>query len=168
MFVMTFFIEYLQDYVYLIKNEYILDLIGAKNFKNYGVTSGRAWLWNYHWDSFVDSPYYLGGGRDVTDFRVNDYIPSLRRKAPAGSESPFTGMIACYGIIALIQFGVLLYLSYNAIKKKNLIATCIIFIAIYNGLMGVDLTNVLYGEPILLYLLFFSSFSSNNKIFHEV
>ena len=161
MFVLVYFAEYVQNYVHLIDNEFILDLIGAKNFKTYGVTSGREWLWNYHWDAFVDSPYLLGRGKEVTDFTVNDYLPSLRRKAPAGSESPFTGMLACYGIIALFQFGILIFLSYKAIKKKNLLATCIIFIAIYNGLMGVYFIDVLQAYPILLYLLYFSSFYEN-------
>ena len=162
MFLGVFFLEYLQDYIYLINNEVVLDLIGAKNFKTHGVTSGRAWLWNYHWDSFVNSPYLLGGGRMVTDFRVGDYIPSLRVKAEAGSESPYTGMLACYGIIAIIQFGILISLIYNAINKKNLLATCILFIAIYNTIMGLNLTYVLSAEAILLYLLYFASFKNDN------
>lgn len=154
----VFFMEYLQNYVYLIKNDFILDLINAENFKQHGVTTGRAWLWKYHWDSFINSPYLLGGGRDVVDFRVGDYIPFLRMRANAGSESPFTGMLACSGLIAFIPLSLLLYLSYQAIKKENLIATCIIFICIYNTVMGVELTNVLQASPILLYLLYFSSY----------
>lgn len=164
-FIMTifavFYMEYLQNYIYLINNDFVLDLIGADKFKNYGVTSGRAWLWNYHWDSFVNSSYYLGGGRTVTDFRVGDYIPFLRMRANAGGESPYTGMIACNGIIGFLQIGLLIYLSYNAINKKNLAATCIIFICIYNATMGVDLTNVLKANPILFYLLYFSSFKND-------
>lgn len=156
--VSVFFMEYMKDYIYIIENEYILDLLGAQNFKQYGVTSGRAWLWNYHWDSFINSPYLLGGGRKFVDFRVGDYIPFLRMRVTAGSESPYTAMLACNGIIAFIPFSLLLYLSYQAIKKENLIATCIIFICIYNSVMGVDLTNVLQASPILLYLLYFSSY----------
>ena len=79
-------------------------------------------------------------------------------RVTAGSESPYTAMLACNGIIAFIPFSLLLYLSYQAIKKENLIATCIIFICIYNSVMGVDLTNVLQASPILLYLLYFSSY----------
>lgn len=158
----VFFIEYLQEYVYLIKNELVLDIINAENFKQHGVTSGRAWLWDYHWDTFLDSPYLLGSGKNGTDFRVGDYIPSLRMRAHAGSESPFTGILACYGLIGLIQFGILLFLTYKAIKMENILATCIIFICIYNSVMGVDLTNVLHGNPILLYLLYFSSFKQAN------
>ena len=129
---LVFFMEYIQDYVYLINNEFILNLIGADGFKSHGVTSGRAWLWNYHWDSFINSPYLLGGGRAIIDFRVGDYIPFLRIKAPAGCESPYTGMLACYGLFAIIQFAILIYLAIYAIKKDNILATCIIFIAIYN------------------------------------
>lgn len=165
MILLVFFMEYLKDYIYLIENEFVLNLIGAEKFKQYGVTSGRAWLWDYHWDSFINSPYFLGGGRSVTDFRVGDYIPFLRMKAHAGSESPYTGILASNGLIGLFQLSLLVYLSYIAIKKENLLATCIIFICIYNATMGVDFTNVLQANPILLFLLYFSSFNINeNKI----
>lgn len=158
----VFFMEYMQDYVFLIKNEWVLDIINADNFKQHGVTTGRAWLWKYHWDSFINSPYLLGGGRDVVDFRVGDYIPFLRMRANAGSESPFTGMLACNGLIAFIQFGIIISLVYNAINKKNLLATCIIFIAIYNTIMGVNLTFVLSADAMLLLLLYFASFRNEN------
>jgi hypothetical protein len=164
MFSLVFFMEYLQNYVYLIKNDFILDLINAENFKQHGVTTGRAWLWKYHWDSFANSPYLLGGGREVTDFFVNEYIPSLRMNAKAGSESPFTGMLACYGIFGFFFLSILVFMSYFAIKKENLIATCIIFISIYNSTMGAKLTSVLHGDAILIYLLYFSSFHNNSNI----
>lgn len=163
MIISVYFMEYIQDYTYLIKNEYVLDLIRADGFKNHGVTSGREWLWNYHWDSFINSPYLLGGGRKVVDFRVGDYIPLLRIKAHAGSESPYTAMIACNGIIGFIQLGILIYLSFKAIIKENLLGTCIIFISIYNTTMGVNLTNVLHANSLLLYLLYFSSFTFDGK-----
>ena len=162
--ILVFFMEYLQNYIHLIKSDFILDIINAENFKRYGVTSGRAWLWDYHWDSFVNSPYLLGGGRNVTDFFVGDYIPSLRMKALAGCESPYTGILACYGVFGFIHLGILLYMIYIAIKNENILATCIIFICVYNTVMGVDLTNVLQAEPILLYLLYFSSLKSNYSV----
>ena len=163
----VFFLEYLQEYVHLIKDDFILDFIGAKNFKQHGVTSGRAWLWDYHWDSFINSPYLLGGGRAVIDFRVGDYIPTLRIRALAGSESPYTRIIACNGIIGFFQLGILLYLSYKAIKKENLYATCLIFIIIHNTTMGVDFTNVIGANPIMIYLLYFTSFKNKNLITEE-
>lgn len=152
--------EYIQDYIHLIKNEFILDFIGVDNFKRHGVTSGRAWLWNYHWDSFINSPYLLGGGRTFTDFKVGDYIPFLGIKASAGSESPYTGMLACYGLFAIFQFGILIYLVFYAIKRNNLLATCIIFIAIYNSIMGVNFTSVMHADAIFVYLLYYSSFKT--------
>ena len=155
----VFFFEYLQNYVYLIKNEFILDLIKADNFRNYGVTSGRAWLWSYHWDTFINSSFLLGGGREVVDFSVDEYVPFLRMRVPAGSESPFTGLLASCGLIAFIMYGILFYLSFKAIESKNLIATCLIFISIYNTTMGVDLSNVLHYNSIFIYLLYFSSFN---------
>lgn len=165
---LVFFMEYIQDYVYLINNEFILDLIGADSFKRHGVTSGRAWLWNYHWDCFINSPFLLGGGRVTTDFNLGDYIPFLRIKAPAASESPYTGMVACYGLFAFLQIGILVYLSAYAIKKRNILATCIIFVAIYNTTMGVNLTDVLHADTIFFYLLYYSSFKeikySNPKL----
>ena len=150
--------EYIKDYVYIVNNEFILDLIHADDFKQHGVTSGRAWLWNYHWNSFIESPFLLGAGRDATDFIINQYIPSLGIKAPAASESPYTGMLACYGLLSLFPYLVLIYLSLMAILKKNLLATCIIFICIYNTLMGVYLTSVLHADAILMFLLYFSSY----------
>ena len=165
--VLVFFMEYIQNYVYIIKNDWFLDIINAENFKRYGVTSGRAWLWDYHWDSFIDSPYFLGSGRSVTDFRVGDNIPSLRMRALAGCESPYTRILACYGLVGVFQLGILFYLTYKAMKKKNLLATCIIFICIYNTVMGVDLTNVLYANSILFYILYFSSFNKDTYIYNS-
>ena len=155
---LVFLMEHLQKYVHLINNKIILDLIKADNFKNYGVTTGREWLWNFHWKAFINSKYLLGGGRAVTDFNVNDYLPLLRIKAPAGGESPYTSLIACNGIIGFLQLGILFYLSYYAIKRKNLLATCIIFFGIYNSTMGVNMTSIIHASGILLFLLYFSSF----------
>ena len=162
---LVFYLEYLQNYIYLIKNDFILDIINAENFKHYGVTSGRSWLWEYHWNSFINSPYLLGGGRSVTDFFVGDYIPSLRMKALAGCESPYTGILACYGILGFFHLGILFYLAYKAIINENILATCIIFICVYNAVMGVDLTNILQAEPILLFLLYFSAFKKDCVVY---
>lgn len=156
----VFFMEYVKDYTYLIQNDFILDLIGAENFKNHGVTTGRSWLWDYHWDSFINSSYLLGAGRTATDFTLGDYIPLLRIKAPAACESPYTGMLACNGIFGIFQLSILVFLSCIAIKKEKLLATCIIFLCIYNATMGVDFTNVLQAYPILLYLLYFKTLYS--------
>ena len=158
MLLSVFFMEYIKEYVYVVNNDFILDLIHADDFKQYGVTSGRAWLWNYHWNSFVHSPFLLGDGRSATDFIMNQYIPSLGIKAPAASESPYTGMLACYGLLSFFPFFILIYLTLIAIIKNNLLATCIIFICIYNTLMGVYLTSVMHADAILMFILYFSSY----------
>lgn len=160
MIILVFFMEYIQDYVYLIDSEFILDLIHVENFERHGVTSGRAWLWGYHWDCFINSSYLLGSGRDSTDLFLGDFIPSLNMVAKAGSESPYTKLIACYGIIGFFMLCILIYLSHKAINKENKVATCIVFVCVYNTVMGVDLTNVLMADPILLYILYYSSFNT--------
>lgn len=155
----TFLLENLSSYTQLIGHNDILNkFIRADNFDNsIGVTSGRSWLWEYHWKTFLNTNF-IGGGREAIDFKVNDFIPTINEVAKAGSESPLTGMLACYGVLGFIPLFLYFYLFYYAIKKRNLIGSCIILGNIYNALTGVNLLHCLNSTNILLYLLYFQSF----------
>lgn len=160
----TYFLELLQGYTRYLNNIPILsDFIHVDNFdKAAGVTSGRAWLWKYHIDTFLNHPIF-GGGREFTDFGVNDYIGRLGENAHAGSESPFTGMLACNGMIGLIQIGLVIYLFQRAVKAKNVLGTTIMFCCIYNTTMGMNyLIN--RGVCILIIALYFMSFYDNRLL----
>lgn len=155
----TFLLENLSLYIQFIgNNEIINKFIRAENFdQSAGVTSGRAWLWKYHWDTFIDT-HLIGGGREAIDFSVDDLIPSINEVAKAATESPLTGILACYGILGCIPLFLYFYLFYYAIKKRNLMGSCIILGSIYNALTGVNLLLCLDATSILLYLLYFQSF----------
>ena len=154
----VFFLEYLADYADVIKRvDWLANLVRVENFDTrHGVTSGRSWLWGVHINAWLDSPYMMGGGRAVTDFKVNDWLPWLGEVANAGSESPFTGFIACYGWVGIgiiIMFiGFFLY----AVLQRNLMASAIMFCMIYNTTMGVSFMSARDYSSIFCYFLFFT------------
>lgn len=154
----VFFLEYLSNYMNAIqKVEWLSGLMRADNFgHDYGVTSGRAWLWNVHINAFLDSPYWMGGGRSVTDFRVNDWIPRLGETALAGSESAFTGTIACYGWVGISLILIYIGLFWEAVRRKNTMASAIMFCMIYNTTMGVTLMTCSGYSSIFCYFLYFT------------
>lgn len=160
----TYFLELLQGYTrYLNHIPVISEFIHIENFdKTAGVTSGRAWLWKYHMDTFLKYPIF-GGGREYTDFAVNDYIGRLGENAHAGSESPFTGMLACNGIIGVIQICLTIFLFQRAVKAKNVLGTTIMFCCIYNTTMGMNYLNN-RGVCILIIALYFMSFYDNRLL----
>lgn len=160
----TFFLENLTLYMqYLGDNSFINQIIKSENFEtSAGVTSGRAWLWNYHWNVFVNTDF-IGGGRSSVDFKVNDFISGINEIARAGSESPITGLLACYGIFGIIPNLLYIYLFYYSIRKNNLIGGCIILGSIYNALTGINLLHSLSSTNIILFLLFFQSFNMHRS-----
>lgn len=153
----VFFMEYLQDYV-VILNDYPLlaDFVHVDNFEQHGVTSGRAWLWGVHMNAFLESPFLMGGGRTVTDFFVGDWLGWLGVEAQAGSESLYTGYIACYGLIGICLIMIQVYLFLYAVNMQNTLASAIMFCMIYNTTMGDSLVTPYVYDSILCYLLYFS------------
>lgn len=160
----TYLLENLSNYIYLFSdNTFLSEFIRIENFDtSVGVTSGRAWLWNVHINSFLENPIF-GGGRKVIDFRGNDYIPWLNEIANAGSESAFTGMLACNGFIGILQILLPIYLFSKAVNKRNIIGCVIIFCCIYNTTTGVNMVNN-YGYNIFYTILYFMSFKKNKII----
>lgn len=161
----VYIMEYLSNYVDVVNDFPILaDFVHAENFEHdYGVTAGRSWLWGVHMTSFINSPFLLGGGRAVTDFRVLDWLPWLGEEAHAGSESPYTGWLACYGLIGavliLIQIGMFAY----AVRKRSTMAAALIFCMIYNTTMGESLTTPSTYDGILCYFLYFTCLQRSER-----
>ena len=155
---LSYSLEELKQYSFLIEeNSIIRKIAKVENFNQHGVTSGRAWLWKYHWSKFIESNY-IGSGREFTDFRVGDYVPTTNEIAPAGGESPYTNYLACYGLLGIMLLIFFFFLFYHALTRKNIIGTCIIFCAIYNTMLGCNLTDPTHPVTFLAYLLYFSSF----------
>lgn len=152
----VFFMEYVADYIDYINDIPLLaEFVHTDNFEQYGVTSGRAWLWGVHMHSFITSPFLMGGGRAETDFFVGDWLPWLGVQAQAGSESVYTGYLACYGLVGVGLILIQLRLFLIAVKKEAVFASAIMFFMIYNTTMGLSLvTSYDYGG-ILCYFLYF-------------
>lgn len=157
--VAVYLLENLSAYAdVLAENEIIGQFLHTENFgREYGVTSGRSWLWAYHLAVFF-SNLPFGGGREVVDFRVGDWIGTLGEEAHAGSESFYTGILACYGLIGVILILLHISLFLRAIKVKNVIGACIIFASIYATVTGEGLVSLYDDRSIMLFLLYFSSF----------
>ena len=156
--VSVYILENLSTYAdVLVKNELIGQFLHAEDFDRYGVTSGRSWLWTYHLMVFF-SNIPFGGGRESVDFFVGDWIGALGEEAHAGSESFYTGILACYGLIGVILIILHISLFLRAIKAKNVIGACIIFACIYATVTGVGLVSLYDEYSIMLFLLYFSSF----------
>lgn len=161
--VSVFFLEYLSDFVpYLSKNELISSFIHTDNFEQYGVTSGRSWLWGYHLSEFANSKWFLGGGREVVDFSVGDWVASLGMEAKAGGESYYTGVLACYGLMGIVLMLVHVVLFLYAVKRNNVVGMCVIFAAVYVTTTGVDLVSARSTFSIMLLAFYFSSFKLTN------
>lgn len=160
----TYFLEILTAYSdYIRKYPLVSELVHVDNFeKSYGVTSGRSWLWGYHIDTFLKHPIF-GGGRKYVDFSVNDYIPDLGIIAKAGSESPFTGMLASNGLIGVLQIAFVVYLFHKAVKAKNVMGTVIMFCCIYNTTMGINFLDN-RSECVLMIALYYMSFYDNRLL----
>lgn len=152
----VFFLEYVADYIgYINDIPWLAEFVHTDNFEQYGVTSGRAWLWGVHMHSFFTSPFLMGGGRAVTDFFVGDWLPWLGVQAQAGSESVYTGYLACYGLVGVGLILIQLALFLIAVKKEAILASAIMFFMIYNTTMGVSLVTSYNYAGILCYFLYF-------------
>ena len=158
----VFFFELLQNYTrYMMDIPILSDYIKVDNIESYGITSGRAWLWAYHIDVFLNNPF-VGGGREYADFKVGDLI-EWGVVANAGTESPFTGMLACNGVIGIIQIIFLVYLFAKSVSVRNVMGAVIMFSCIYNTTMGLDFVSN-RGLSLLLIALYFMSFYDNRMI----
>lgn len=160
----VFFLEYVGDYItYINEIPWLADFIHTDNFDQYGVTSGRSWLWGVHMHTFFSSPWLMGGGRALTDFDVNDWIPWLGVQAKAGSESVYTGYLACYGLVGLgiifIQIGLFL----QAVRRKAMLASAIMFFMVYNTTMGESLVTPYFYDGILCFFLYFRYLQKNKQ-----
>jgi hypothetical protein len=132
--------------------------------KQEGISAGRMWLWNYHIQEFVKSNY-LGGGREVVDFFGGDYVNG--EFAQAGSESPFTRLLACYGIIGILLICIYLGMFIYALNRKNIYGVFITAIAIIQTIgTGINYFNFTSYYSILFFHLYFFSFKpciQNNR-----
>lgn len=164
--ILSFYLESFKYYTSFIREDSLIGkIIKIENFAQYGVTSGRAWLWNYHWDKFVESDY-IGSGREFVDFGVGDYVPDTNKIAPAGSESTYTSYLACYGILGIVLLVIFFSLFYQALRRNNKMGACIMFCAIYNTMLGCNFTDPSTPITFLVYLLYFSSFKPITNAHH--
>lgn len=160
----VFFMEYVSNYVsYINEIPWLSEFVHTDNFEQFGVTSGRAWLWGVHMNSFFTSPWLMGGGRAVTDFFVDDWLPWLGMQAKAGSESVYTGYLACYGLVGLGIILIQIRLFVNAVKRKATLASAIMFFMIYNTTMGESLVTPYFYDGILCYFLYFMYLNKSEK-----
>jgi hypothetical protein len=121
------------------------------------VSSGRMWLWTYHIQKFTESNY-LGGGREVVDFSVGDYVNG--EIAKAGSESPFTGLLACYGIIGILLICLYFGMFIHALNRKNTYGIFIMTIAIIQTIStGTNYFSFMSYDSVLFFHLYFFSFN---------
>ena len=152
----VFLMEYISDYItYINEIPWLAEFVHTDDFEQYGVTSGRAWLWGVHMNTFFSSPWLMGGGRAFTDFTVDDWIPWLGMQAKAGSESVYTGYLACYGLVGLGIILIQIGLFVHAVKKNAMLASAIMFFMIYNTTMGESLVTPYFYDGILCYFLYF-------------
>lgn len=152
----VFLMEYISDYItYINEIPWLAEFVHTDDFEQYGVTSGRAWLWGVHMHSFITSPFLMGGGRAETDFFVGDWLPWLGVQAQAGSESVYTGYLACYGLVGVGLILIQLRLFLIAVKKEAVLASAIMFFMIYNTTMGMSLVTSYDYVGILCYFLYF-------------
>lgn len=152
----VYFMELLQNYVgYLNTIPVLAEFAHTDNFEQYGVTTGRAWLWGVHMEAFLRSTLWMGGGREVVDFTVGDWIGSLNMVAKAGSESTYTGYMACYGLVGVCLILIELGLFFHAAKMRNTMAAAIVFCITYNTTMGTSLDTPYNTFGIFAYLFYF-------------
>lgn len=119
------------------------------------VTSGRTWLWLKHWSMFQDNWVYGMG-----DFRLEDYVNSIFDYKRADSESFFTVMLVRDGILGFLNIVIFMIMIFNAHVRKNQFGYALaVSLIVLSALLGIA-TNFYDPKALLLYLLYFASFSS--------
>jgi hypothetical protein len=143
------------------KDSIIAEFLKVESFQNHGVSAGRMWLWVYHLQEFITS-HYLGGGREVIDFTVGDFVKG--EVAEAGSESPFTALLACYGIIGILLIMVYFGMFVYALNRKNRFAVFITTIALIQTIAtGINYFSFMTYNSVLFFNLYFASLEEHSK-----
>jgi O-antigen ligase len=81
------------------------------------VTSGRSWLWEFHWTLFTDNPI-LGAGMETVEFSLGDTVDG--EQALAASESYYSQMLAAFGLFGIAFIGIHLILFVLSIGTGDL------------------------------------------------
>jgi hypothetical protein len=161
------FVYSVENYQYFfssVDNTIISEYLKTDSFEEGSVSAGRNWLWNYHIQEFVESNY-LGGGREAVDFFVGDYVGG--EIAKAGSESPFTGLLACYGIIGILMIGLYLGMFIYALNRKNIYGVFITTIALMQTVAtGSNYFSFMSYDSVLFFHLYFFSFNKPHLQYH--
>lgn len=114
-------VGYSTEIIHAIQSSSLVDrllLRGESNLTNQEiyVQMYRPWVWKQQWSIFINSPYLMGEGL----YNFNDFISnSLRGEGVVESDevSLLLGMLASYGISALLFYYYLLNKNYlNALK----------------------------------------------------
>lgn len=90
----------------------------------------RPWVWKNQWSIFVNSPYWMGEGL----YNFNDYISSSLRGVDfeeTDSVSLLLGLLASYGLPALLFYYYLLKKNYNNAMNLDTWACAIFPIIIF-------------------------------------
>lgn len=126
-----------------------------------GITSGRSWLWAYHWNLLVGS-HYLGVGKDGIDIKLGE-LTNTGEIAPGATESPATFLLAAYGPLGVILISIYFYMFLKALRKQKIFAILLMAMAI-SLLIGSGINMFVFIDPysMLFLLLYFNSMKNSN------
>jgi len=122
-------------------------------------TSGRGWLWDYHFFKFTEHPF-TGAGRAVLDFESGANV-EIGESAKASMESFYTHQLAVYGIAGAAPLIMHVFIFLTSLRRSKRVAclfsgTCIILTAFnstyatpygtFSGIMYFSLGALLRSE----------------------
>lgn len=126
-----------------------------------GITSGRSWLWGYHFNLLVGSNY-LGVGKDGIDIKLGE-LTNTGEIALGATESPATFLLAAYGPLGIVLISIYLYMFFYALKKQRIFAILLMGMAIslFVG-SGTNLFAFMDTYSILFLIIYFSSIKNDS------
>lgn len=161
--VVTYSMELLHDYVNISSTSQLVNSLLKLDYwdSTSGITSGRSWLWAYHWNLLVGS-HYLGVGKDGIDIKFGE-LTNTGEVALGATESPATFLLAAYGPLGVILISIYFYMFLKALRKQNIFAILLMAMAI-SLLVGSGINMFVFIDPysMLFLLLYFNSIKNNN------
>lgn len=161
--VVTYSMELLHDYVNISSTSQLVNSLLKLDYwdSTSGITSGRSWLWAYHWNLLVGS-HYLGVGKDGIDIKLGE-LTNTGEIAPGATESPATFLLAAYGPLGVILISIYFYMFLKALRKQKIFAILLMAMAI-SLLIGSGINMFVFIDPysMLFLLLYFNSMKNSN------
>lgn len=163
--VVTYSMELLHDYVNISSTSQLINSLLRLDYwdSTSGITSGRSWLWAYHWNLLVGS-HYLGVGKDGIDIKLGE-LTNTGEIALGATESPATFLLAAYGPFGVILISIYFYMFLKALRKQKIFAILLMAMAI-SLLVGSGINMFVFIDPysILFLLLYFNSMKNSNYL----